>query len=203
MEGLIIGWYGALAGLAIAIILILRKLNPVYALFLGAIVGALIGGANLEQTVSVLVSGTQSVMGTVLRVLAAGVLAGVMMESGAAEAIAQAIVRKFGGSKAILALALATMVITAMGVFIPVAVLIVAPIALSVGNKMGISKVALLLALSGGGKAGNIISPNPNTIAAARGFDLDLSHVMLAGLIPAVCGLIVTVILASVLKKKV
>lgn len=202
MEGLIIGWYGALAGLAIAIILILKKLNPVYALFLGAIVGALIGGANLEQTVSVLVSGTQSVMGTVLRVLAAGVLAGVMMESGAAEAIAQAIVKKFGGSKAILALALATMVITAMGVFIPVAVLIVAPIALSVGNKMGISKLALLLALSGGGKAGNIISPNPNTIAAARGFDLDLSHVMLAGVIPAICGLIVTVILASMLKTK-
>ncbi|WNS44181.1 Na+/H+ antiporter NhaC family protein [Paenibacillus sp. MMS20-IR301] len=202
MEGLVIGWYGALAGLAIAIILILRKLNPVYALFLGAILGALIGGANLEQTVSVLVSGTQSVMGTVLRVLAAGVLAGVMMESGAAEAIAQAIVKKFGGSKAIIALALATMVITAMGVFIPVAVLIVAPIALSVGNKMGISKLALLLALSGGGKAGNIISPNPNTIAAARGFDLDLSHVMLAGLIPAICGLIVTVILASLVKNK-
>ncbi|MHA6531215.1 GntP family permease [Paenibacillus sp. BAC0078] len=202
MEGLTIGWYGALAGLALAIILILRKLNPVYALFLGAIVGALIGGANLEQTVSILVSGTQSVMGTVLRVLAAGVLAGVMMESGAAETIAQAIVRKFGGSKAILALALATMIITAVGVFIPVAVLIVAPIALSVGNKMGISKTALLLALSGGGKAGNIISPNPNTIAAARGFDLDLSHVMLAGFIPAVCGLIVTVIVASLLKNK-
>ncbi|MNI19554.1 High-affinity gluconate transporter [compost metagenome] len=202
MEGLTIGWYGALAGLALAIILILRKLNPVYSLFLGAIAGALIGGANLEQTVSVLVSGTQSVMGTVLRVLAAGVLAGVMMESGAAETIAQAIVKKFGGSKAILALALATMIITAVGVFIPVAVLIVAPIALSVGNKMGISKTALLLALSGGGKAGNIISPNPNTIAAARGFDLDLSHVMLAGFIPAVCGLIVTVIVASLLKNK-
>lgn len=202
MDGLTIGWYGALAGLAIAIILILRKLNPVYALFLGAIAGALIGGANLEQTVSVLVSGTQSVIGTVLRVLAAGVLAGVMMESGAAETIAQAIVRKFGGSKAILALALATMIITAVGVFIPVAVLIVAPIALSVGNKMGISKTALLLALSGGGKAGNIISPNPNTIAAARGFELDLSHVMLAGLIPALCGLAVTVLVASLLKKK-
>ncbi|MNO36480.1 High-affinity gluconate transporter [compost metagenome] len=202
MEGLTISWIGALAGLAIAIILILRKLNPVYALFLGAIVGAIIGGANLEQTVSVLVSGTQSVMGTVLRVLAAGVLAGVMMESGAAETIAQAIVRKFGGGKAILALALATMIITAVGVFIPVAVLIVAPIALSVGNKMGISKLALLVALSGGGKAGNIISPNPNTIAAARGFELDLSNVMIAGFVPAVCGLIVTVIVASLLKNK-
>ncbi|OPA79205.1 gluconate:proton symporter [Paenibacillus selenitireducens] len=197
-----ISWIGALIGLGIAIVLILRKLNPVYALFLGAIVGALIGGANLEQTINVLVSGTQSVMGTVIRVLAAGVLAGVMMESGAAETIAQAIVKKFGGGKAILALALATMIITAVGVFIPVAVLIVAPIALSVGNKMGISKIALLLALSGGGKAGNIISPNPNTIAAARGFNLDLSHVMLAGIIPAICGLIVTVIIASMLKNK-
>ncbi len=202
MEGLTISWIGALVGLALAIILILRKLNPVYALFLGAIAGALIGGANLEQTVGVLVSGTQSVMGTVLRVLAAGVLAGVMMESGAAETIAQAIVRKFGGSRAILALALATMIITAVGVFIPVAVLIVAPIALSVGNKMGISKLALILALSGGGKAGNIISPNPNTIAAARGFDLDLSRVMLAGFVPAICGLIVTVLVASLLKNK-
>ncbi|GAB6928922.1 SLC13 family permease [Paenibacillus sp. JCM 10914] len=202
MDGLTISWIGALVGLAIAIILILRKLNPVYALFLGAILGALIGGANLQQTIDVLVGGTQSVMGTVLRVLAAGVLAGVMMESGAAETIAQAIVKKFGGGKAILALALATMIITAVGVFIPVAVLIVAPIALSVGNKMGISKIALLLALSGGGKAGNIISPNPNTIAAANGFSLDLSQVMIAGFVPALFGLAVTVIVASMLKKK-
>ncbi|MCM3127496.1 GntP family permease [Paenibacillus provencensis] len=202
MDGLTISWIGALVGLAIAIILILRKLNPVYALFLGAIIGALIGGANLQETIDVLVSGTQSVMGTVLRVLAAGVLAGVMMESGAAETIAQAIVKKFGGGKAILALALATMIITAVGVFIPVAVLIVAPIALSVGNKMGISKIALLLALSGGGKAGNIISPNPNTIAAANGFNLDLSQVMIAGFIPALFGLAVTVIVASMLKNK-
>lgn len=202
MDGLTISWIGALAGLALAIILILKKLNPVYALFLGAIIGALIGGANLEETINVLVSGTQSVMGTVLRVLAAGVLAGVMMESGAAETIAGAIVKKFGGSKAILALALATMIITAVGVFIPVAVLIVAPIALSVGNKMGISKIALLLALSGGGKAGNIISPNPNTIAAARGFDLDLSQVMIAGFVPALFGLAITVIVATMLKKK-
>ncbi|MEK5057890.1 GntP family permease [Paenibacillus shunpengii] len=202
MDGLTISWIGALVGLAIAIILILRKLNPVYALFLGAIIGSLIGGANLQETIDVLVGGTQSVMGTVLRVLAAGVLAGVMMESGAAETIAQAIVRKFGGGKAILALALATMIITAVGVFIPVAVLIVAPIALSVGNKMGISKIALLLALSGGGKAGNIISPNPNTIAAANGFNLDLSQVMIAGFIPALFGLAVTVIVASLLKNK-
>ncbi|MGX1902578.1 GntP family permease [Thermolongibacillus altinsuensis] len=202
MDTITISWISALIGLALAIFLILKKLNPLYALFLGAIVGALLGGANLDETLNTIISGTQSVMGTVIRVLAAGVLAGVMMESGAAETIALSIVQKFGEKKALIALSLATMIITAVGVFIPVAVLIVAPIALSIGNKTGISKLALLVALSGGGKAGNIISPNPNTIAAANGFQLELSDVMIRGLIPAIFGLIMTVILASLLKKK-
>ncbi|MFM9328858.1 GntP family permease [Paenibacillus mesotrionivorans] len=202
MTPLVISWVGALIGLLLAILLILFKLAPTYSLILGAIVGAFIGGADFAQAVSIVISGTQSVMGTVVRIIAAGVFAGVMMESGAAEAIAKTIVDKLGGTKAMLSLALATMIITAVGVFIPVAVLIVAPIALSVGNKMGYSKVALLVALSGGGKAGNIISPNPNTIAAAGGYKLDVNQVMLGGLIPAICGVIVAVIIASMIKYK-
>ena len=202
MPDITVPWYAAIIGLLFAIFLILKKMNPVYSLFLGAIVGCLLGGASLSDTVNILVAGTQSIMGTAIRVLAAGMLAGVMMESGAAESIAHAIVKKLGANKAILSLALSTMIITAVGVFIPVAVLIVAPIALSVGRQTGISKLALLTALSGGGKAGNIISPNPNTIAAANGFKLDLSGVMIAGFIPAVCGLITAVVIASLIKKK-
>lgn len=197
-----ISWIGALSGLALAIILILFRLAPTYSLILGAIVGAFIGGADFSEVIKILISGTQSVMGTVIRIIAAGVFAGVMMESGAAETIAKVIVDKLGGTKAMLSLALATMIITAVGVFIPVAVLIVAPIALSVGNKMGYSKVAMLVALSGGGKAGNIISPNPNTIAAAGGFELDVNQVMLGGLVPAIIGVAVAVLLASLIKYK-
>lgn len=197
-----LAWYGALFGLFLAIALILKKFNPVYSLFFGSICGAIIGGADLPHVVTMLTTGTQSVMGTVIRVLAAGILAGVMMESGAAETIADTVVKKFGESKAIIALTLATMIITSIGVFIPVAVLIVAPIALSVGNKMGISKIGLLLALSGGGKAGNIISPNPNAIAAANGFHINLSDVMIAGYPAAAVGLIVTIIIASFIKHK-
>lgn len=195
-------WWAALIGLAVAIILILSRLNPVYALLMGTIVGALVGGASLAQTVDIIVTGAQSVMGTVIRVLAAGVLAGVMMESGAADAIARAIVEKMGDRFAILALTLATMIITGVGVFIPVAVLIVAPIALEVGQRMHISKLALLVALSGGGKAGNLISPNPNTIAAAKGFNLELSQVMVADFIPALFGLAMAVLLATLLRHK-
>lgn len=202
METVVVSWWAALIGLGLAILLILWKLNPVYSLLLGAIIGALIGGANLLQTINILIAGSQSVVGTILRVLAAGMLAGVMMESGSAETLARAIVMKLGDRLAIFALALATMVITAVGVFIPVAVLIVAPIALEAGQRMHISKLALLVALSGGGKAGNIISPNPNTIAAAKGFGVELSQLMIADFIPALFGLAVAVILATLLKNK-
>ncbi|MBT9672564.1 GntP family permease [Secundilactobacillus kimchicus] len=202
METVVVSWWAALIGLGLAILLILWKLNPVYSLLLGAIIGALIGGANLLQTINILITGSQSVVGTILRVLAAGMLAGVMMESGSAETLARAIVMKLGDRLAIFALALATMVITAVGVFIPVAVLIVAPIALEAGQRMHISKLALLVALSGGGKAGNIISPNPNTIAAAKGFGVELSQLMIADFIPALFGLAVAVILATLLKNK-
>lgn len=181
---------------------VLKKLDPVYALFLGAIIGALIGGASATGTIQIMIKGTQSVMGTVLRVLAAGVLAGVMMDSGAAETLARTIINKLGDRMAIFSLAFATMVITAVGVFIPVAVLIVAPIALEVGQRLKISKLALLVALSGGGKAGNIISPNANTIAAAKGFGVELSQVMIADFIPALVALVVTVIVASLIKSR-
>jgi len=62
--------------------------------------------------------------------------------------------------------------------------------------------MVILLAMIGGGKAGNLVSPNPNTIAAAENFGVELSSLMVANIIPAIVGLIVTVILASLLNKK-
>ncbi|MBV4418014.1 GntP family permease [Clostridium tyrobutyricum] len=202
MTGIPIYWWGAVLGLVIAIVLILKKVNPVYALFGGSIIGAVIGGASLNQTVTFIIEGTNSVMPAVVRVLTAGILAGVLIESGAAEKIAETIVDKLGEKKAVLAIALATLIITAVGVFVTVAIIIVAPIALSVAKRVGISKTAVLLTMVGGGKAGNIISPNPNTIAVAKGFNLELTQVMIAGFIPAVVGVIVTCIVAKFLSEK-
>lgn len=198
----IINWSGAIIGLIIAIVLIFRKINPVYSLFTGAIIGALIGGASLSQTVDTIITGTNSVMGAVVRVIAAGVLAGILIESGAAETIAETIVEKLGEKRVLLAIALASMIITAVGVFIPVTVIIVAPIALPVARKVGITKSSILLAMIGGGKAGNIISPNPNTIAVAKGFNVELAKVMMGAFIPAVIGLIMTYIVSTLISKR-
>lgn len=73
---------GAIAALVVAIVLILRKVSPAYGMMAGALVGGLIGGADLLQTVSLMVSGAQGIVNAVLRILAAGVLAGVLIESG-------------------------------------------------------------------------------------------------------------------------
>jgi gluconate:H+ symporter, GntP family len=188
---------GAIIGLFIAIVMILKKVPPVYGLVAGGIVGGLVGGANLVETVSLMIDGAQGIMPAVLRILAAGVLAGVLIESGAASKLAQTIVYKFGQTKALLALAIATMLLTAVGVFVDVAVITVAPIALVIALEAKLSRFAILIAMIGGGKAGNIMSPNPNTIAVSDAFDVSLTSVMAAGIIPAIFGLTVTYLIAK------
>lgn len=139
---------------------------------------------------------------SVLRIMTSGILAGTLIKTGAAEKIAEVIVQKLGEKRALIAVAVATMVICAVGVFVDISVITVAPIALAIGKKAGYNKASLLLAMIGGGKAGNIISPNPNTIAVSEAFQVDLTSLMIKNIIPAVCALIVTVIIATILSKK-
>ncbi|MCL7720697.1 GntP family permease [Actinobacillus pleuropneumoniae] len=193
---------GAVVALSVAIVLILKKVPPAYGMLIGALVGGLIGGADLSQTVSLMIGGAQGITTAVMRILAAGVLAGVLIESGAASTIAETIVKKLGETRALLALVLSTMILTAVGVFVDVAVITVSPIALALAKRSDLSKPAILLAMIGGGKAGNIISPNPNAIAASDAFHLPLTSVMAAGIIPAIFGIILTYFLAKRLINK-
>jgi len=200
--------YGALIGLAVAIVLIVRKVAPAYALIFGALLGGLIGGGGLVGTVEAMIGGTKTMMPSVLRILASGVLVGALVKTGSAAKIADAIVAGLGTRFALAAVALATMIVCAVGVFIDISVITVAPVALAVGRKANIPVPALLLAMIGGGKAGNIVSPNPNTIAAADAFKVELTSLMGANAIPALCAFVATVLLATWLatwlaKKKV
>ena len=186
---------GAIVGLILAIVLIIRKFSPVYSLLLGAVVGGLLGGLGLEGTVSNMISGVKDITPAIIRIIAAGVLSGVLIKTGAAASISHTIINKLGSRHLFLALALSTMLLTGVGVFVDVAVITVAPIAIIIADRMGISKFPLLLAMVGGGKCGNIISPNPNTIIAAENFNAPLSSVMAVNIIPAIIGLVVTVYL--------
>ncbi|HSC81870.1 MAG TPA: SLC13 family permease [Chitinolyticbacter sp.] len=187
---------GAIAALAIAIGLILKKVAPAYGMIAGALLGGLIGGVALPETVTLMMDGAKNIIPAVMRIIAAGVLAGVLIESGAAARIADTIVKKIGEVRALLALALATLLLTSVGVFIDVAVITVAPIALLIAERANLSRFAVLLAMIGGGKAGNVMSPNPNTIAASDAFHQPLTSVMMAGIVPGLFGLLVAYLLA-------
>lgn len=194
---------GAIIGMVLAIILIIKKFHPAYSLILGALVGGLIGShGDLALTVTTMMNGSSSMITSVLRIMTSGILAGALIKTGAAEKIAQVIVSKLGNKRALFAVAVATMIICAVGVFIDISVITVAPIALAIGKEAGYNKQSLLIAMIGGGKAGNIISPNPNTIAVSESFGVDLTSLMMKNIIPAICALIVTVILATFLSKK-
>jgi GntP family gluconate:H+ symporter len=194
--------FGVILALSLSIFLIIKKMNPALAMFTGVFLGALVGGANLFQILDIVILGSRQVVGINIRIIAGGFLVGALIETGAAETIAKGIVKALGEKRALLGIALSAMIVTAAGVFIPVAMLVVAPVALSVAYKANISKYAAILAISGGGKAGNIISPNPNTLAAADSFGLTLSEVMINGFIPAIVALVVTLILCKMTKAK-
>ncbi|MBJ7895237.1 GntP family permease [Bacillus atrophaeus] len=193
---------GAVSALLIAIILILKKVPPAYGMVAGALIGGLIGGVDITNTVAFMMEGAKDIIPAVLRIMAAGVLAGVLIESGAALSIAETIIKKLGESRALLALSIAVMILTTVGVFIDVAVITVSPIALAIARRAQLSKTAILLAMIGGGKAGNIMSPNPNAIAASDAFGIPLTSMMAAGIIPAIFGLAVTYFLAKRLVNK-
>ena len=183
----------AVIGLLLSIVLIIRKVSPVFSLMLGAIVGGLLAGWGLETTVAHMIGGVKDITPAIVRILAAGVLTGMLVKTGAATTIAKSIIKALGEKYIYLALAISAMILTGMGVFIDVAVITIAPIAIIMGCRLHLSKFKLLLAMIGGGKCGNILSPNPNTIIAAENFDAPLSSVMAAGIVPAIIGLIFTV----------
>jgi GntP family gluconate:H+ symporter len=141
-------------------------------------------------------------MSSVLRIMTSGILAGALIRTGSAQKIAETIVDKMGERLALAAIALATMIICAVGVFIDISVITVAPIALAIGKKAKLNKQSLLLAMIGGGKAGNIISPNPNTIAASEAFGVDLTSLMFKNLVPAIFALVMAVVLSTLLSRK-
>lgn len=194
---------GAILGLLFAIFLIIKKISTPYALIAGALVGGLLGGIDLAGTISLMIDGIKDITPAIIRVLTAGVLTGVLIKTGAAETISNSIINFLGEERVYLALALSTMLLCTCGVFVDVAVITVAPIALTIGSRLGISPSILLIAMIGGGKCGNIISPNPNTIIAAENFGASLSTVIFYNLLPAIIGLLFTVfVVVRIIPKK-
>ena len=76
-----------------------QEVSPAYSLILGALIGGLAGGFSLEEVVVSMTEGVKDVSSAVLRILTAGVLSGVLIKTGAAMTISNAIIRFWGEQK--------------------------------------------------------------------------------------------------------
>lgn len=99
---------GALLALGIAIVLIIKGIPASYSMLFGALVGGVVGGAGLAGTLDIMVTGASGMTSAILRIVAAGILAGVLMGSGAANTIAETIVNKLGEKNSLVALTIST-----------------------------------------------------------------------------------------------
>ena len=183
---------GAIIGLVIAIVLIIKKVQPAYSLIFGALIGGLIGGGGLDVTVSTMVSGAGSMMSSVLRILTSGILAGALIKTGSAEKIAETIVEKLGEKRAVAAIAAATMIICAVGVFVDISVITVAPIALVMDRNIIPALCALVMAIV---LASFLVKKKGEEIQAA---DLEgAGDKELPGFLPAILGPAVVIIMLA------
>ena len=182
---------GALAGLVFAIVMIIFNAPPFYGLVVGALLGGILGGGGLDATVAAMVSGIQGMTRPILLILTSGVLIGAMIRTGSTEKLAESIIKAFGTKRALFAIAFAAALLCVAGVFVDIALIAVAPVALAVGRRANLNKESVALAMLGGGKAGNLISPNPSTIATAEAFNVDLTSLMGNSLLPALAALLI------------
>ncbi|MGL5254584.1 MAG: GntP family permease [Brevinema sp.] len=188
---------GILVGLLISIILVLRKWHGAYALITGAFIGAILGGGSLHTTTSAMIAGIQNMAPAIIRVMTAGVLVGTLISTGAAVRIADSIIDTLGVKHIFVALGISSALLTGIGIFMDVAFITLAPIALSMAKKLKISKISVLLALGGGCKVGNFVSPNPPIIAVSESFGVSIPKVMAFNFIPGVFSLILAILIAK------
>ena len=192
---------GALVALVIAIAVIIMGAPPSYGMILGALIGGILGGSSTKEVVALMFEGAGGMSPTLLRIMAAGVLAGSLINSGSADVIAENIVEKLGEANSLIAIIASIFILTSIGVFADVACLTVAPIAMVIAQKTKYSKSVIMMAMCGGTHAGNVMSPNPQAIALSDYFQIPLTTVMLGGIIPAIFGFVTTIFITKLVHK--
>lgn len=175
----------ALAGMALLLYLIVRvKLQAFVALLVGSLVIGVVAGMPLGDVLDAVTTGVGSTLAAIAVVIGLGAMFGQMLEvSGGAEALANALVARFGEQRAQWSM-LAVGFIVAIPVFFDVAFIILISLVYGLTEKTGRSIVYYALPLLAGlATTHAFIPPTPGPIAVAGLLGADLGWVMLLGLV--------------------
>jgi Gnt-I system low-affinity gluconate transporter len=175
----------ALAGIALLLFLIIRvKLHAFVALLLGSLVIGIAAGMPLDRVLESVATGMGSTLATIAVIVGLGAMLGRMLEiSGGAAALADALVVRFGQSRAHWSLLIVGFIV-AIPVFFDVAFVILVSLVYGLTEKTERPIVYFALPLLAGLAVGHaFVPPTPGPIAVAGLLGADLGWVILLGVV--------------------
>lgn len=173
-----------LAGIIILLILILKKVNPMLALLLVAVLTGLMLGLPVQKVMASITNGIGSTLGGMVMVLALGAMVGKLAEdSGAAKKIVYVLIRIFG-VKNIQWAVLLTGILVGIPLFYNAGFVVLIPLVFSIATAAKLPKlyvgIPMAAALS---VTHGFLPPHPGPVALAGIFHADVGRTLIYGLI--------------------
>lgn len=171
-----------LAVLVLVLLTVKFKIHPFFALIATSFTFAIVSGMNLNDMISAFSSGMGNTIADIGLVIALGTVTGTLLEkSGAAEVMAESILKITGKKHAALGLAI-TGYFVSIPVFCDSAFVLLSPIARKLSKDTKISMTTMAIALAMGLHATHMfVPPTPGPLAVAGILEADLGMVILMG----------------------
>lgn len=196
---------GLVIGVFVLILLVLKtKIHAFVALLIAASISGIIGGMNPSDVVGEITAGFGNTLASIGIVIGLGVMMGRILEvSGAAERLAYTLVKKVGKKKEEWAMAIAGYIVS-IPIFVDSAFVILNPLVKALSRRTGKSVITLGVALAIGLVATHhAVPPTPGPLGVAGIFGVDIGMMILAGLLFACPIIIVGVMYAKWIGKRI
>jgi Gnt-I system high-affinity gluconate transporter len=173
-----------LAGIIILLILIVKKINPMLALLISAIITGLFLGMPIQKVMTSINNGIGSTLASLVMVLALGAMIGKLAEdSGAAKKIVYVLIRIFG-FKNIQWAVLLTGILVGIPLFYNAGFVVLIPLVFTIAKAAKLPKlyvgIPMAAALS---VTHGFLPPHPGPVALASIFQADIGKILIYGLI--------------------
>lgn len=196
---------GLILGVIVLILLVLKtKIHAFLALIIGASIAGLVGGMVPGEVAGAISAGFGSTLASVGIVIGLGVMMGRILEiTGAAETLAYSLIKFVGKKKEEWAMAIAGYIIS-IPIFVDSAFVILNPLVKTLSRKTGKSVIAIGVSLAAGLViTHSIVPPTPGPLGVAGIFGVDIGLMIGLGLAFGIPLIIVGVLYAKWLGKKI
>jgi H+/gluconate symporter-like permease len=191
----------AIAIVAVVVMIVRFKFNPVVSLVVGSAYLGLATGLGVKKTIDSIMTGFGDIMAEVGLLIAFGVLMGAMLQrTGAIQRLVQALMRVFGAKRMPYALSL-TIATLLQSIFLDVLLVISAPLARSLAGKVGKNGTPrMATAMAIGLECGIVLTvPGVGALALAGLLGVPLGKMLLFGLLLVIPTVAISVTIMSFL----